>query len=41
MKPEPLSAQELQRRRSNSRRLAWVLGAVVLALYAIGMFIPR
>jgi hypothetical protein len=41
MKPHIFSPEELQRRRSNSRRLAWVLGAVVLALYAIGMFIPR
>jgi hypothetical protein len=41
MKPEPLSAQELQRRRSNSRRLAWALGGLALLLYAIGMFIPR
>ena len=32
---------ELQRRRAQSRRIAWLLGAAVLALYLIGMFIRR
>jgi hypothetical protein len=32
---------ELARRRAASRRLAWALGAGVLALYVIGFFIQR
>jgi hypothetical protein len=42
MTPSPsLSPEELARRRAASRRLAWVLGGVVLLLYAIGLFVPR
>lgn len=37
----PLSPQEMARRRAGSRRLAWALALVALALYALGMFIPR
>jgi hypothetical protein len=36
-----LSEDELARRRSTSRRLAWALGAVVITLYVIGFFIQR
>jgi hypothetical protein len=36
-----ISADELARRRSTSRRLAWVLGVIALALYVIGFFIQR
>lgn len=32
---------ELARRRAAGRKLAWVLGAVVLTLYVIGFFIQR
>lgn len=32
---------ELARRRAAGRRLAWALGAAVLALYVIGFFIQR
>lgn len=35
------SDDETARRRAGSRRLAWLLGAVVLALYIIGLFIKR
>lgn len=32
---------DLARRRAASRRLGWLLGAAVLALYLIGLFIKR
>jgi hypothetical protein len=35
------TADELARRRTASRKLAWLLGAGVLALYVIGFFIQR
>lgn len=35
------SDTDLERRRAASRRLGWVLGIVVLALYLIGLFIKR
>ncbi len=35
------SAADLARRRSASCRLAWLLGAVVLAIYLVGLFIKR
>ncbi len=38
---EPFSEADLARRRSASRRLGWAIGAVVLALYLIGLFIKR
>lgn len=37
----PFSAEELARRRAGARRLAWLLGAVVLAIYVVGLFIKR
>lgn len=33
--------EELARRRASSRRLAWILGAVALAIYLTGMFFKR
>ncbi len=38
MQPSAFTPEELARRRANGRRLAWVLGAVVLALYLYGMY---
>lgn len=35
------SNDELARRRAAGRKLAWALGAAVLALYVIGFFIQR
>jgi hypothetical protein len=37
----PFSEDELSRRRAGARRLAWLLGAVVLAIYVVGLFIKR
>lgn len=33
--------EELARRRAASRRLAWALGAAVIALYLLGLFVKR
>lgn len=43
MKEAPMSPSfsDLERRRAASRRLGWVLGIAVLALYLIGLFIKR
>lgn len=35
------AAAELARRRAARRRLAWVLGAVALAIYALGFIYYR
>ena len=35
------SPEELMRRRQASRRLAWILGAVALALYLAGFLLKR
>ena len=32
---------DLERRRAASRRLGWLLAAVVMSLYLIGLFIKR
>jgi hypothetical protein len=37
----PFSDDDLARRRAGAKRLAWLLGAVVLAIYVIGLFIKR
>lgn len=37
----PFSAEDLSRRRAGARRLAWLLGAIVLAIYVVGLFIKR
>ncbi len=33
--------EELARRRAVARRVAWALGAFVLAIYILGMFYTR
>ena len=35
------SPEELARRRRAATRLAWAIGTAVLAVYLLGMFIPR
>lgn len=35
------SEADLERRRHASRRLAWLLGIIVLAIYVLGLFIKR
>lgn len=35
------SDEELARRRTSSRRLAWIIGAAALAIYVAGFFIQR
>jgi hypothetical protein len=37
----PFSTDDLARRRANAKRSAWLLGAAVLAIYIIGLFIKR
>jgi len=32
---------EVAQRRANARRMAWLIGAAVLALYVIGFFVKR
>jgi len=39
--PAAFSADDLARRRAASRRLAWTLGAIVLAIYLAGMLVQR
>ncbi|HPP47774.1 MAG TPA: hypothetical protein PLF25_09785 [Accumulibacter sp.] len=39
--PDKLSAADLASRRAASRRLAWVLGAVALAIYVLGFIYYR
>ena len=42
MNPVPaFTPDELARRRTAARRLGWVLGAAVLALYLLGFLIQR
>lgn len=38
---QAFSAQDLERRRTASRRLGWLLGIAVIAIYVIGLFIKR
>lgn len=37
----PFSEEDLARRRAASRRLGWLLGAAVLLIYLVGLFIKR
>lgn len=37
----PYDDEELARRRANSRRLAWIIGSVALAIYITGFFLQR
>lgn len=39
--PEGFTADELKRRRVASRRLAWALGALALAIYLAGFLYYR
>lgn len=39
--PPAFAEADLERRRAASRRLAWLLGAAVLVIYLIGLFIKR
>ena len=39
--PPGLTLAEAERRRAANRRLGWTLGAVVLMLYLLGLFVPR
>jgi len=39
--PGSFDTEELARRRAASRRLAWALGAVALAIYLVGMLFKR
>jgi len=39
--PPTFSETDLERRRAASRRLGWLLGAAVLAIYLIGLLIKR
>lgn len=39
--PQTIPEADLERRRAASRRLGWLLGAVVMAIYLIGLFIKR
>jgi hypothetical protein len=36
-----ISEEELARRRAAAHRMAWAIGAAVLALYVIGFFFKR
>lgn len=38
---QAFSADDLEKRRSASRKLGWGLGLAVLSLYVIGFFIQR
>lgn len=37
----PFSGEDIARRRTASRRMAWLIGAAVLAIYVIGFFFKR
>ncbi len=39
--PAAFSPEELARRRASSRRLAWLLGAVALGIYLLGLLFKR
>jgi hypothetical protein len=39
--PSDFPPAELAQRRRAARRLAWLLGLAVVALYVIGLFIKR
>lgn len=38
---KPFTTADLERRRSNARRVAWLIAAVAVLLYAAGLFIKR
>lgn len=37
----PIPPDELARRQVASRRMGWILGFVVVAIYVVGLFIKR
>jgi hypothetical protein len=37
----PFSTDDIARRRKAARTTAWIIGAVVLAIYVIGFFFKR
>ena len=37
----PFSEDDIARRRTAARRTAWIIGALVLAIYIIGFFFKR
>lgn len=39
--PDAFPEADLERRYNASRRLGWLLGAVVLLIYLVGLFIKR
>ena len=39
--PAAAAGDELAARRTRTSRMAWLLGAFVVALYVIGLFIKR
>jgi hypothetical protein len=39
--PTGFTAEELRRRRAASRRLAWLLGGVAVAIYVLGFIVYR
>jgi hypothetical protein len=41
MDQQPFSNADLERRRAASRRLAWLIGAVAVLVYVVGLFIKR
>lgn len=38
---QPFSSADLDKRRTASRRLGWLIAAVALLLYVAGLFIKR
>jgi len=38
---QPFSSSDIERRRTASRRLGWLIGGVALVLYLAGLFIKR
>jgi hypothetical protein len=41
MDQQPFTGADLERRRAASRRLAWLIGAAVVLVYIVGLFIKR
>jgi len=41
MDQQPFSNADLERRRVASRRLGWLIGAIALLFYVVGLFIKR
>ena len=41
MEEQPFGSADLERRRTASRRLGWLIGLIVLLVYIAGLFIKR